>query len=102
MTAVPKPRVPKLSNAVVTARKGLCYLTIRQFGRNHGMMRIRAYKIDPEEKRFLYHARARANPGRLVTASEQVSSSMRSGAMPVASSAPCCRARFCSAVDTRM
>ena len=29
MTAVPKPWVPKLSNAFVTARKGLCYLTIR-------------------------------------------------------------------------
>jgi len=42
MTAVPKPWVPKLSNAFVTARKGLCYLTIRQFGRNQGMMRIRA------------------------------------------------------------
>ena len=47
MTAVPKPRVPNLSNAVVTARKGCCYLTIRQFGRNHGMIRIRTEKIDP-------------------------------------------------------
>ena len=36
MTAVPKSKVPKLSNALVTARKGYCYLTIRQFGRNHG------------------------------------------------------------------
>jgi len=42
MTAVPKPRIPKLSNALVTARQGFCYLTIRQFGRNHEMMRIRA------------------------------------------------------------
>ena len=74
MTAVPKPKVPKLSNAVVTARKGYCYLTIRQFGRNHGMMRIRADKIDTDEKRFLYHARARVSPGRLVTVPEQVSS----------------------------
>ena len=38
------------------------------------MMRIRAYKIDIEEKRFLRHARARVSPGRLVTAPEQVSS----------------------------
>ena len=52
MTAVPKPRIPTLSNAVVTARKGYCYLTIRQFGRNHGITRIRAYQIDPEEKRL--------------------------------------------------
>ena len=74
MTAVPKPGVPKLSNAFVTARKGFCYLTIRQFGRNQGMMRIRADKIDSEEKRFLRHSRARASPGRLVTAPEQVSS----------------------------
>ena len=74
MTAVPKPKVPKLSNAVVTARKGLCYLTIRQFGRNHEMMRIRADKIDPKAKRFLRHARARASPGRLVTTPQQVSS----------------------------
>ncbi len=74
MTAVPKSKVPKLSNALVTARKGLCYLTIRQFGRNHGMMRIRADKIDPEAKRFMRHARARARPRRLVAAPEQVSS----------------------------
>ena len=74
MTAVPKPTVPKLSNALVTARKGLCYLTIRQFGRNHEMMRIRADKIDPEEKRFMHHAQAWASPGRLVTTPGQVSS----------------------------
>ena len=74
MTAVPKPRVPKLSDALATARKGLCYLTIRQFGRNHGMMRIRADKIDPEEKRFLRHARAWASPEWLVTTPEQISS----------------------------
>ena len=74
MTAVPKPRVPKLSDALATARKGLCYLTIRQFGRSHGMMRIRADKIDPEAKRFMSHARARARPRRLVAAPQQVSS----------------------------
>ena len=74
MTAVPKPRVPKLSNALVTARKGYCYLTIRQFGRNRGMIRIRTDKIDPEEKRFMHHARARARPRRLVTTPEQISS----------------------------
>ena len=102
MTAVPKPRIPKLSNAFVTARKGCCSLTIRQFGRNHEMMRIRTDKIDPEAKRFMRHARAWRSPEWLVTAPGQVSSWMRSGAMPVASSAPCCRARFCSAVDTRM
>lgn len=37
--------------AFVTARKGFCYLTIRLFGRNRELMRIRAYKIDPVEKR---------------------------------------------------
>ena len=52
MTDVPKPRVSKLSTALITARDGFCSLTVRQFGRNHEMMRIRAYKIDPEEKRL--------------------------------------------------
>ena len=41
----------KPANAFVTARKGFCYLTIKLFGRNHEMMRIRAYKIDADEKR---------------------------------------------------
>ena len=44
---MPKPRLAKLSNALITARNGFCSLTVRQFGRNHEMMRIRAYKIDP-------------------------------------------------------
>jgi len=39
------------ANAFITARKGFCYLTMKRFGRNHEMMRIRAYKIEPEEKR---------------------------------------------------
>ena len=47
-----KPKVPKLSNALVTACNGFFYLTIRQFSRNQGVMRIRADKIDPEEKRL--------------------------------------------------
>ena len=80
-----KLRIPKPSTALVTARKGCCCPTIRQFGRNHEMMHIRAYKIDPESKRSVHHARARGNPGRLVTVPEQVSSQMRSGAMPAAS-----------------
>ena len=41
-----KPR-----NAFVTARKGFCYLTIKSFGRNHEMMRIRNYKLDAENRR---------------------------------------------------
>ncbi len=41
----------KPANAFITARKGFCYLTIKLFSRNHEMMRIRAYKIDPDEKR---------------------------------------------------
>ena len=43
----------KPANAFITARKGFCYLTIKSFGRNHEMMRIRAYKIDPDEKRHM-------------------------------------------------
>ena len=39
MTDVPKPRVSKLSTALVTARKGFSSLTIRQFGRNQGALR---------------------------------------------------------------
>jgi len=41
----------KPANAFITARKGFCYLTIKFLGRNHEMMRIRGYKIDPDEKR---------------------------------------------------
>lgn len=41
----------KPANAFITARKGFCYLTIKSYGRNHEMMRVRAYKIEPEEKR---------------------------------------------------
>jgi hypothetical protein len=43
----------KPSNAFVTARKGFCYLTIKSFGRNHEMMRIRNYQIGAEEKRHV-------------------------------------------------
>ena len=43
----------KPANAFITARKGFCYLTIKFHGRNHEMMRIRAYKIDPDEKRHM-------------------------------------------------
>ncbi len=43
----------KSANAFITCRKGFCYLTIKVFGRNHEMMRIRAYKIDPDEKRHI-------------------------------------------------
>ena len=43
----------KQRNAFITARKGFCYLTVKSFGRNHGMMRIRNYQIDAEEKRHM-------------------------------------------------
>jgi hypothetical protein len=43
----------KPSNAFIMARKGFCYLTIKSFGRNHEMMRIRNYKIDAEDKRHM-------------------------------------------------
>jgi hypothetical protein len=43
----------KPSNAFITARKGFCYLTIKSFGRNHEMMRIRNYKIDADDKRHM-------------------------------------------------
>ena len=68
---MPKPRVSKLSTALITARDGFRYLTVRQYGRNHGITRIRAYKINFEKK--APHAWVRARPGRLVTAPEQVS-----------------------------
>ena len=47
-----KQKVPQPSTALVTARKGFLYRIVKQFGRNHGMTRIRAYKIDLEKKRL--------------------------------------------------
>jgi hypothetical protein len=41
----------KPANAFIKARKGFCYLTVKLFGRHHEMMRVRGYKIDPDEKR---------------------------------------------------
>lgn len=41
----------KQAHAFVTARKGFCYLTVKLHGRHHRMMRIRAYRIEPDEKR---------------------------------------------------
>ena len=38
-------------NAFITARKGTCYLTIKIGRRNADLMKIRQYKIDPDEKR---------------------------------------------------
>ena len=44
----------KQSNAFITARKGFCYLTIKSFGRNHEMMRIRRnYELDADDKRHM-------------------------------------------------
>jgi hypothetical protein len=43
----------KPSNAFITARKGFCYLTIKSFGRNHEMMRIRNYKLEADDKRHM-------------------------------------------------
>ena len=43
----------KPANAFIAARKGFCYLAIKFLGRNHEMMRIRGYKIDPDEKRHM-------------------------------------------------
>lgn len=40
-------------NAFVTTRKGTCYLSIKRHGRNTELMKIRQYKIDAEEKRFM-------------------------------------------------
>ena len=53
MTGRREPTGGKPANAFITARKGFCYLTIKFLGRNHEMMRIRAYKIDPDEKRHM-------------------------------------------------
>ena len=40
-------------NAFITARKGTCYLTIKIGRSNADLMKIRQYKIDPDEKRFM-------------------------------------------------
>lgn len=40
-------------NAFVTTRKGTCYLTIKIDRRNAELMKIRQYKIDPDEKRLM-------------------------------------------------
>lgn len=40
-----------VGNAFITARKGTCYLTIKIGRRNADLMKIRQYKIDPDEKR---------------------------------------------------
>lgn len=51
MTTAEQTMERKPSNAFITARKGFCCLTIKLFGRNHEMLRIRGYKIDADEKR---------------------------------------------------
>ena len=40
-----------VGNAFITARKGTCYLSIKIGRRNADLMKIRQYKIDPDEKR---------------------------------------------------
>ena len=40
-------------NAFITTRKGTCYLTIKIGRRNADLMKIRQYKIDPNEKRAI-------------------------------------------------
>ena len=42
---------PKRSNAFITARKGVCYLTVRIGRRNFNIMRIYKYTIDAQDKR---------------------------------------------------
>ncbi len=42
-----------IANAFITARKGTCYLSIKIDRRNVELMRIRQYKIDPDEKRTM-------------------------------------------------
>ena len=39
--------------AFVTTRKGTCYLTIKMNRRNADLMKIRSYKIEPDEKRHM-------------------------------------------------
>ena len=43
----------KQGGAFVTARRGFCYLAIKVGRRNFGMMRIRKYTIDADEKRHM-------------------------------------------------
>jgi hypothetical protein len=38
-------------NAFITTRKGFYYLTIKIGRENHHMMKVRQYKIEPDEKR---------------------------------------------------
>jgi hypothetical protein len=40
-------------SAFITTRKGSCYLTIKCWGRNVHIMRVRAYAIDAEDKRHM-------------------------------------------------
>jgi len=40
-------------NAFITTRKGTCYLTIKINRRNADLMKIRQYKIPPDEKRHM-------------------------------------------------
>ena len=40
-------------NAFITTRKGFCYLTIKIGRQSHHMMKIRQYKIEPDEKRHM-------------------------------------------------
>ena len=39
------------SNAFITTKKGTCYLTIKMYRRNFEIMKIRQYKITPDDKR---------------------------------------------------
>ena len=38
-------------SAIITAKKGFCYLTIKSGRHNYHIMRIRAYTLDAEDKR---------------------------------------------------
>jgi hypothetical protein len=42
---------PKRSNAFITAKKGVCYLTVKIGRRNFNIMRIYNYTIDAQDKR---------------------------------------------------
>lgn len=48
-----KTTASKQPTAFITTRKGFCYLTIKSFGRNRHITRIRNYAIDAQEKRDL-------------------------------------------------
>lgn len=43
----------KRGSAFITTRKGFCYLTIKCYGRNLNIMRIRAYTLDADDKRWM-------------------------------------------------